>query len=280
MDHLQRGAKGVPGQSARIGTWGTSMTDPAGSRVVCVTVDAEPDCPPYLGGWRGMEEGAPAVLDLFAEEAVPATFFTTGETAREYPDFVERLVADGHELGSHGMTHTPFPDLTTEEAEREIRETSVLLRTYAPVTSFRAPNLRLPDRYLSLLEEDGYRVDSSRGKYKPAHWRPSGATSMTRLPASVTSSWLRLPTWIRDPMLRRLKSPVVLFVHPWEFIDLSDAPVPWDCRAATGQSALASLRSAVRLYKADGAVFARISDVIHPEEDLGLATPAEGVLPR
>jgi len=240
------------------------MTAPATSRVVCVTVDAEPDCPPYLWGWRGMEDGAPALLDLFENEAIPATFFVTGETAQSYPAFVERLVADGHELGSHGMTHTAFSDLGPMEAEREIRETSLLLRTYAPVTSFRAPNLRFPDRYLPLLEADGYRVDSSRGKYKPAHWRPSGTTSLTRIPASVTSSWLRLPTWIRDPMLRRLKSPAVLFVHPWEFVDLSDAPIPWDCRAGTGPSALDSLRSAIHLFKAEGAVFVRISDAGGP----------------
>ena len=242
------------------------MIGSSSSRVVCVTVDAEPDCPPYLWGWRGMEEGAPALLDVFEDEDVPVTFFTTGETAREYPEFVERLVDDGHELGSHGMTHTPFPDLTPEAAEQEIRETSLLLRTYAPVTSFRAPNLRLPHRYLSLLEKDGYRVDSSRGKYKPAHWRPSGSTSLTRMPASVTSSWLRLPAWIRDPMLRRLKDPIVLFVHPWEFIDLTDAPIPWDCRAGTGPSALASLRSTLRLYRAEGATFVRISDAAgHPD---------------
>ena len=229
-------------------------------RTVCLTVDAEPDCPPYLRGWRGMEEGAPALLDLFRENEVPATFFTTGDAARRYPGFVERVVADGHELASHGMTHRPFPTLSAAEAETEIRETSALLRDYAPVTAFRAPNLRMPDRYLPLLEADGYRVDSSRGKYKPAHWRPSAPTSLTRIPASVTSSWLRLPAPLRDPMLRRLSSPVVLFVHPWEFVDLRNAPIPWDCRARTGPGALESLKQVIRLFKEEGALFLRISE--------------------
>jgi peptidoglycan/xylan/chitin deacetylase (PgdA/CDA1 family) len=230
------------------------------TRTVCLTVDAEPDCPPYLRGWRGMEEGAPRLLDLFEGEGVPATFFTTGDTARRYPEFVERVAADGHELASHGMTHRPFPTLSAAEAEAEIREASAVLRDYAPVTAFRAPNLRMPDRYLPLLEADGYRVDSSRGKYKPAHWRPSAPTSLTRIPASVTSSWLRLPTPLRDPMLRRLSSPAVLFVHPWELVDLRDAPIPWDCRAGTGPAALESLRQVVRLFKSLGARFLLISE--------------------
>lgn len=229
-------------------------------KTVCLTVDAEPDCPPFLWGWRGMEQGAPALLDLLHEEGVPATFFTTGDTARRFPHFVERLVEDGHELASHGMTHTPFPDLSPAEAEREIREASVLLRAYAPVTAFRAPNLRFPDPYLAMLEADGYLVDSSRSRYKPAHLRLSGPTTLTRVPASVTSSWIRLPPPVRDPILRRLRDPVVLFVHPWEFVDLRSEPIRWDCRAGTGPAALNSLRSAIRLFKKEGAAFARITD--------------------
>ena len=229
-------------------------------RVVCLTVDAEPDCPPYLWGWRGMEEGAPRLLELLREEGVPATFFTTGDAARHHPEVVRRLVADGHELGSHGMTHRPFPTLSPAEADSEIRDTSALLRTYAPVVSFRAPNLRMPDRYLPLLEADGYRVDSSVGRYKLDAWRAPPRTSLRRVPASVTSSWLRLPPRLRDPLLRRLASPVVLFVHPWEMVDLSATGIRWDCRAGTGEHALESLRQVIRLYKDEGARFLHIAD--------------------
>lgn len=239
---------------------GRPSSDPASRlplprRTVHLTVDAEPDCPPYLWTWRGMEEGAPALLDLLREEGVPTTVFTTGETARRHPEFVERVVAEGHELASHGLTHTPFTLLSRDEADREIRETSAILREHAPVTSFRAPNLRFPDAYLRLLEADGYRVDSSRGKYKPAHWRPSAPTSLERIPASVTSSWLRLAAWLRDPVLRRLESPVVLFVHPWEFVDLRSEAIPWDSRAGTGAHALGCLRDVIRTLREEGSLF-------------------------
>lgn len=231
-------------------------------RTVCLTVDAEPDCPPYLEGWRGMREGMPLLLELFRAEGVPATFFTTGDAARTVPEFPAQVVEAGHELACHGMTHRAFPDLTTEEARVEIRDATELLRAYAPVTSFRAPYLRLPDAHLPLLEEHGYRLDSSRGLYKPAHWRPSGPTTLRRVPASITSSWLRLPDPLRRPLLRGLRSPVVLFVHPWEFVDLRDAPIPWDCRVGTGSPALERLRSAVRELAAEGARFVRM-DALH-----------------
>jgi peptidoglycan/xylan/chitin deacetylase (PgdA/CDA1 family) len=49
--------------------------------VVCLTVDLEQDCPPFLSGYRGMEEGFPRLLQLLEEEGVAATFFCTGEVA-------------------------------------------------------------------------------------------------------------------------------------------------------------------------------------------------------
>lgn len=243
-----------------------AVNEPAATsaRVVCLTVDAEPDCPPYLWTWRGMEEGMPLLLELLGEERVPATFFTTGDAARRHPAFVQRLVAEGHELGSHGMSHRPFPGLTPAEAETEIREASAILRTHAPVISFRAPNLRMPARYLPLLEADGYRVDSSVGRYKLDRWRPAHATSLARIPASVMSSWLRLPAPLRDPVLRRLASPVVLFVHPWEMVDLRRTAIRWDCRAGTGPHGLGSLRAVIRLFADEGARFLRIAEAALP----------------
>ena len=232
----------------------------APARTVCLTVDAEPDCPPYLWTWRGMEYGMPLLMELLAEEGVPATFFTTGDAAQRFPDAIRRIAAEGHELGNHGWSHRAFPDLSRDEGEREIRETSVVLRTRAPVTAFRAPYLRMPNEYLALLEADEYQVDCSAGRYKPNAWGREPVTTLSRLSASITPSFLRLPAWMRDPVLRRLSSPIVLFVHPWEFVDLRRAPIPWDCRVGTGERALASLREVVRLFKADGARFLRVSD--------------------
>ena len=196
---------------------------------------------------------------------MPATFFTTGDAARRFPGFVERLLDDGHELGCHGMTHRAFPDLSPDEARSEVQGSASLLRSWAPVTSFRAPYLRLPDAYLGLLEEAGFLLDSSRGKYKPAHWGPSAPTSLTRVPASVTSSWLRLPAALRDPMLRSLESPVVLFVHPWEYVDLRGEAIPWDCRAGTGSWAKSALLEVIAGFRERGAHFVRM-DELAPEE--------------
>lgn len=228
---------------------------------VCVTVDAEPDCPPYLWGWRGMDEGAPLLLDLFARAGVPATFFTTGDAARHAPGFVRTLVEAGHELACHGMTHRAFPDLSAVEAEEEIDQSTRLLREFAPVDSFRAPYLRFPDAWLRFLEARGYRVDASLGRYKPSHWGPRATTSLHRVKASISSSWIRLPRLVRDPMLRGLRDPVVLFVHPWEFVDLRGTDLRWDCRAGTGPGALRALEETIGLLADRGGRFVTVRDL-------------------
>ncbi|HET9685084.1 MAG TPA: polysaccharide deacetylase family protein [Gemmatimonadaceae bacterium] len=225
-------------------------------RRVCITVDFEPDCPPYLSStFRGIEEGAPALLDLFRERDVPATYFTTGEVAARYPDAVRALVSAGHELGCHGVTHSAFDTLDEPAARLEIEQSSRLLRTFAPVSSFRAPYLRFPEPYVRLLEQADFALDSSLAKYKSSWREPRLPTTLTRVPASMTSSVLRLPSWIRDPWLLSLSDPVVLFVHPWEFVDLTREDLRYDCRFRTGAVALQCLREVIELFARHGARF-------------------------
>jgi peptidoglycan/xylan/chitin deacetylase (PgdA/CDA1 family) len=225
-------------------------------RRVSITVDFEPDCPPYLSStFRGIEEGAPQLLELFAALDVRATYFTTGDVAARFPAAVQALVSAGHELGCHGVTHTAFDTLDERAARREIADSARLLRSFAPVTSFRAPYLRFPEPYVRLLEDADFALDSSLAKYKASYRAPRIATTLTRIPASMTSSVLRLPAWIRDPWLLSLADPVVLFVHPWEFVDLTHEDLRYDCRFRTGAVALRCLREVITLFAERGSTF-------------------------
>ena len=46
------------------------------------------------------------ILDQFAAAGVKATFFTLGWVAERFPALIRRIVAEGHELASHGWDHT------------------------------------------------------------------------------------------------------------------------------------------------------------------------------
>ena len=237
---------------------------------VAFTVDLESDCPPYLTGYRGIEHGLPALLDALGDLSVPATFFTTGEIATRFPRAVHAVVSAGHELACHGMTHTAFTTLDLAMAREEIERSAAVLRAFAPVTSFRAPYLQFPRAYVPLLEDAGFSVDSSQAKYKVEYYRSRKAngTRIARIPASVTSSVLRLAKPIRSAYLALLDSPIVLFVHPWEFVDLTRERLRIDCRFKTGAPALAAIGDVLRSYKERGARFVRMRELApscHPE---------------
>jgi len=224
-------------------------------RVASFSVDVEQDCPPYRSTFRGIEEGMPKLLALLAARGIRGTFFTTGEVARKFPDAIRAVVTAGHELGCHGDWHRDFTTLTPEEARRELRDASATLRAFGPVTSFRAPYLRFPQAGLPWLVEHGYTLDSSQARYKGGpHHRADAPVppGLRRVPASTTSSVLRLPRWLRQPVLDALASPVVLFVHPWEFVDFRGSDLRLDCRFRTGQPALDCVGAVLDRYLARG----------------------------
>lgn len=234
-----------------------------------ITVDVEQDCPPYLATYRGVEQGLDKIVTILADHDVKATFFVTGAVARQFPAAIRALADAGHEIGCHGDTHISLARIGRPQARAEIERSTGSLRELAAVTSFRAPYLQLPDDRLGLLTEFGYRVDSSVARYKP--WRrPGTAAGLLRLPVSLTSSVLRLPARLRDRFIATSRDPVVLFVHPWELVDLTREPIRWDCRAGTGAPAATGLDQAIGGLRSRGARFRLVREAgLRPAGDRG-----------
>jgi uncharacterized protein (TIRG00374 family) len=51
-------------------------------------------------------EWTPGVLDALRDAGAQATFFALGRQVRAHPDIAQRIVAEGHELASHGDDHS------------------------------------------------------------------------------------------------------------------------------------------------------------------------------
>ena len=73
---------------------------------------------------------------------------------------------------------------------------------------------------------------------------------------------MRLPGPVRDGLCGLLDSPAVLFFHPWEFVDMTRAPLPLDCRVRTGEPALSCLRGTIRYFKRRGGQFCRMRELL------------------
>lgn len=70
-----------------------------------------------------------ALSRALAENGMAATFFVTGEHAREFPDVLKALVADGDEIGNHTLNHPYLTDLTLSTVGYQLIETTNAIRS-------------------------------------------------------------------------------------------------------------------------------------------------------
>src|SRR5438105_819179 len=71
--------------------------------------------------------GVARILDLLDRHRIPATFFIEGWNARKYAGLAREIVARGHEVGSHGWMHEPWPELGLEQERDLIHRTTETL---------------------------------------------------------------------------------------------------------------------------------------------------------
>ena len=83
----------------------------------------------------------PQILDVLRKHHVHATFFVVGSAAIDHPDLVRSILADGHEIGVHTLTHA---DLGSAPAWRQQLEVQGAQQAIAGITGRAATLLRPP----------------------------------------------------------------------------------------------------------------------------------------
>ena len=58
----------------------------------------------------------PRLLDGLKQRGVHATFFLIGQQVQDYPELVQRIRAEGHQIGNHTYDHAPLDRLSCGEA--------------------------------------------------------------------------------------------------------------------------------------------------------------------
>ena len=117
-------------------------------------------------GERVLKEGMPILLEIYLKHNIKSTFYFTGYIAKLFPEIVKMVIADGHEVASHGKSHireNGFDVMPFEKQKRHLAESKQLLEDISgqEVINFRAPALRVNNDTVKALIETGYRIDSS-----------------------------------------------------------------------------------------------------------------------
>lgn len=83
----------------------------------------------------------PKILDILKAKHVRASFFIIGANAEAHPGLVERILAEGHEIGNHTFTHPNLADTPPEAVKLELNATQRLFEalTGRSMRLFRPP---------------------------------------------------------------------------------------------------------------------------------------------
>ncbi len=193
-----------------------------------------------------VERNVEAILELFEDAGVRATFFTLGWIAQRHPLVVRRIVAGGHELASHGWDHTRADAQTPTEFRADVGRSRRLLEDVGgvQVRGYRAATFSIGKRNtwaFRVLESEGYRYSSSINPIRHdlygmpdaprTPFQPDGGTlweiPMTtvrmpgrNLPCAGGGYFRLLPYPLYRAGLRRVnradRQPGIFYFHPWE----------------------------------------------------------------
>lgn len=122
-------------------------TKSSSSKQIALTFDA---------GW--LYDQTLNLLEVLDEYQVKSTFFLRGQWVKDHPDLAKEILARGHSIENHSLTHSHMKDMTNSEVINEmITSTNIFkeITGYRPYL-FRPPFGEYDSRILKILAEHGY----------------------------------------------------------------------------------------------------------------------------
>ncbi len=227
---------------------------------VIITIDVESDYPPIVEhSMLGIEIAMPRIMDVLKSEQVPANLFFLADLCKFFPSLPKEIIQNGFKLGNHSLHHRLLCLEKVADQWQDIERSTQILEehTNSKITSFRAPNFSLNEDTISCLERANYRFDSSilpgrrlkRFPYRYAYdfrgaptvpYYPSksdiknpGSSQILEVPvtenplnreAPIGSGFLNIRgVEVTYEAIRESRtSPIILVLHPWEFVNLNE----------------------------------------------------------
>ncbi|SKA21242.1 polysaccharide deacetylase family protein, PEP-CTERM locus subfamily [Trichlorobacter thiogenes] len=199
---------------------------------------------PPRHSWR-VAQNVEKIVALLEQNQIKATFFMLGSVAKAIPELAPMIVAKGHEIASHGYSHTLLTDMDKQQFLDELRRTEQVLieQTGKRPVGYRAPQWSVSPETPwvdELLAESGYLYDSSRNplpfvgdaaapRYPYRIDTPCGSlwevpplvtkTSLVSLPTGGGWGFRLFPLGLISATIEaymRDAAPAVLYLHPRE----------------------------------------------------------------
>lgn len=188
---------------------------------------------------------------------VKCTFFVLGWIAEKHPKITRMIKDEGHEIASHGYSHTLIYQQNQEEFRDDIRRARSVIERAAQteVIGYRAPGFSIKSKNLwaiDVLRDEGFLYDSSifpaiRGhggmhnapiypyQYGQDLWEfPVSIVKISklRIPFSGGGYFRLFPYYMISRFIKRVNAkghPVVVYLHPRD-IDVYQPRIPMPIR--------------------------------------------------
>jgi peptidoglycan/xylan/chitin deacetylase (PgdA/CDA1 family) len=122
----------------------------------------------------------PRLLDMLKKRNVKATFSVVGNMVKYNPQLLRRMIAEGHEIGNHTVTHGTLSKMSDAALRKELQDAHdmIVAETGVAPRSMRPPGGAIKnDQKKLMLKEFGY--PTILWSVDPEDWKKPGASVVT-----------------------------------------------------------------------------------------------------
>ena len=185
------------------------------------------------------------ILSILDRRSVNATFFVLGWIAERFPEIVRKIDDEGHEIATHGYSHSLLTRITPQEFEKDLCRSIEIIGKYTEqdIIGFRAPSFSItkatfwafdvlkkykikydssifpvnfhPDYGVPDVPEGPYKVKIDLWEFPLSCFNVFGQ----RVPCSGGGYFRVFPYFFTKYGIRKCNNkgmPIVFYFHPWE----------------------------------------------------------------
>lgn len=167
----------------------------------------------------------PRLLDMLKERGIRSTFFVVGDMVRHNPQLLRRMIAEGHEIGNHTVTHSTLSRMSDAGLRDELRKAhqQILAATGVPPRCMRPPGGAIrKDQKQLMLKEFGY--PTILWSCDPKDWQRPGVSVVTqRLIDGATPGGILLAHDLHAPTVDAMPRTLdTLLAKGYRFVTISE----------------------------------------------------------
>ncbi len=191
---------------------------------IALTFDIERDIPNMLDTYFGIRFGLIKILKIMDEFNIKGTFFCTANIVQRFPEYIRMIELKNHEIACHGFNHERLNQLDFKGCQEKIYQSKKILENFcknSEIDGFRAPYLKPPKFLFKILNNLGFKYDSSIQSHNNLEYYQNNPYPIKEFHPSNYNIFFRFPMGNLLLKSQSFKNEsLILYFHPWEAVNM------------------------------------------------------------